>query len=106
LRIFSQATKLCRLGTGGAVVATKDDRSGGPKPVRPAPAPAEVLGRALNIAVAGFVFGFLGHWIGTKVGAPDVLAVIGAFIGASAGFYSLYAQVTGRTEQNRDSDSP
>lgn len=87
-------------------MATKDDRSGGPKPVRPAPAPAEVLGRALNIAVAGFVFGFLGHWIGTKVGAPDVLAVIGAFIGASAGFYSLYAQVTGRTEQNRDSDSP
>ncbi len=87
-------------------MAATNDQSGGSKKVRPASASAEVLGRALNVGVAGFVFGFLGHWIGTKVGAPDVLAVIGALIGAAAGFYSLYAHVTRRLEQNRDSDSP
>jgi positive regulator of sigma E activity len=69
------------------------------------PASGEVLGRALNVGVSGFAFGFLGHWIGTKVGAPDVLAVFGAFVGASAGFYSLYAHATGRLEQDRSSDS-
>jgi hypothetical protein len=94
-------------GSGGyAVVTTSDDQSDESKEVQPAPAAGEVLGRAMNIAVSGFFFGFLGHWIGTKVGAADLLAVIGAFIGAAAGFYSLYAHVTARTKQDRKSKAP
>ena len=85
---------------------TRDDRTNEPKRVPPTPAAGDMLGRALNVAVSGFAFGFLGHWIGTKVGAADVLAVIGALIGASAGFYSLYAHVTARSKQDRNSNSP
>ena len=85
---------------------TRDDRTDEPKRVPPTHAAGDMLGRALNVAVSGFAFGFLGHWIGTKVGAADVLALIGAFIGASAGFYSLYAHVTARSKQDRNSNSP
>ena len=55
---------------------TTDDRTNEPKRVPPTHAAGDMLGRALNVAVSGFAFGFLGHWIGTKVGAADVLAVI------------------------------
>ena len=57
---------------------------------------AEVLSLGLNVVVAAFLFGFLGRWIGGKVGARDLLTLVGGFIGAAAGFYSLYVHlVTG-----------
>ena len=83
-----------------------DDRTDEPEGVPPTHAAGDMLGRALNVAVSGFAFGFLGHWIGTKVGAPDELAVVGALIGFTAGFYSLYAHVTARSKHDGNSNSP
>lgn len=72
------------------------------KKVRPDPAsqrlPGEVLGLALNVVVAAFLFGFLGRWVGTKIGGQDYLTLLGGFIGAAAGFYSLYMHLTTRPE--------
>ncbi len=83
-----------------------DDRTEEPKRVPPTHAAGDAVGRVFNVAVAGFAFGFLGHWIGTKFGAADVFAVIGALLGATAGFYSLYAHVTARSKQDGNSKSP
>ncbi len=66
--------------------------------------PGEVLGLGLNVVVAAFVFGFIGRWIGSHIGARDVLTLVGGLVGAAAGFYSLYLHVTARTAPQRSED--
>ena len=60
--------------------------------------PGEVLGLGLNVVVSAFFFGFLGRWVGSKIGGQEYLTLLGGFIGAAAGFYSLYAHLTARQE--------
>jgi hypothetical protein len=60
------------------------------------------LGLGLNIVVAALLFGFLGRWIGSKVGAQDVLTLVGGLVGGSAGFYSLYLQVAARPKTDEE----
>jgi hypothetical protein len=38
----------------------------------------------------------LGHWIGERVGAEDLLTLLGIMLGAAAGFYSLYLHLVVR----------
>ncbi len=64
--------------------------------------PAEAIGLGLNVVVAAFLFGFLGQWVGKRVGAEEALTLIGGLIGAGAGFYSLYLHVAGRPRKDRD----
>ncbi len=49
--------------------------------------PGEVLGLGLNVVVSAFFFG-----------GQEYLTLLGGFIGAAAGFYSLYAHLTARQE--------
>ena len=58
--------------------------------------PGHALGLGLNIVAAAFLFGFLGQWIGKRVGAEDILTLVGGMIGAAAGFYSLYLHLVVR----------
>ncbi|MDZ7779201.1 MAG: AtpZ/AtpI family protein [Gemmatimonadota bacterium] len=67
--------------------------------------PGEVLGLTLNVVVAAFLFGFLGRWVGTKIGGQDYLTLLGGFIGAVAGFYSLYMHLTARSEDRETKSS-
>ena len=67
--------------------------------------PPHGLGLGLNIVVAAFVFGFLGNWVGKRVGAEDVLTLLGGFIGAAAGFYSLYIHMVVRPREDREKKS-
>jgi len=67
---------------------------------------SEVLGLGLNIVVAAFLFGFLGHWVGNKIGARDVLTLLGGLIGAAAGFYSLYLHILVRPREDREKKKP
>jgi positive regulator of sigma E activity len=60
--------------------------------------PGQVLGLGLNIVASAFLFGFLGHWVGTKVGGEDYLTLLGGFIGAAAGFYSMYRHLVARSD--------
>jgi positive regulator of sigma E activity len=64
--------------------------------------PPDGLGLGLNIVVAAFVFGFLGNWVGKRIGAEDALTLLGGFIGAAAGFYSLYIHMVVRPRDDRD----
>lgn len=66
--------------------------------------PAEVIGLGLNVVAAAFLFGFLGHWIGKRVGAEEVLTLLGGLVGAAAGFYSLYLHVVVRPREDQDNE--
>lgn len=58
----------------------------GPKPA----SPAEYLGHGLTLAASTLLF----LWLGTRadgwLGTDPWLALLGAFVGAGAGFYHMY----------------
>ena len=68
--------------------------------------PTEAIGLGLNVVVAAFLFGFLGHWVGERIGADEALTLVGGLVGAGAGFYSLFAHLAGRPRDNRETDKP
>ena len=70
-----------------------------------APLPGQVLGLGLNIVVAAFFFGFLGQRLGRRVGAEDLLTLLGGFIGAAGGFYSLYVHLVVRPREQDEEKS-
>ncbi|NJD20046.1 MAG: AtpZ/AtpI family protein [Gemmatimonadetes bacterium] len=78
------------------------------EPVREVPpregrrVPAEAIGLGLNVVAAAFLFGFLGQWVGKRVGAEEALTLIGGLVGAGAGFYSLYLHLAGRPRQDHE----
>lgn len=65
----------------------------------------KVLGLGLNIVVATFFFGFVGRWVGRRVGAEEILTLVGGFIGAAAAFYSLYAHLVIRPREQGEEES-
>ena len=67
--------------------------------------PAEAIGLGLNVVVAAFLFGFLGHWVGKRVGAEEALTLVGGLLGAGAGFYSLYLHLIWRPREDREKES-
>ena len=64
--------------------------------------PAEAIGLGLNVVAAAFLFGFLGRWVGKRVGAEEALTLVGGLLGAVTGFYSLYLHLTGRPREDRE----
>jgi len=62
----------------------------------------EALNLGLNVVIAALLFGFLGRWVGKRVGAEDVLTLVGGLLGAAAGFYSLYLRIAGRSREDRE----
>lgn len=51
------------------------------------------MGYGLNWALSTLLFLLVGWWVDTKLGTAPVLLIVGAFVGAAAGFYSLYFHV-------------
>jgi len=66
---------------------------------------AAVLSLGLNVVVATFLFGFLGHWVGKRVGADEALTLAGGVFGLAAGFYSLYAHLAVRPPEDQEKKS-
>ncbi|CAN5693083.1 hypothetical protein BH23GEM8_BH23GEM8_17590 [soil metagenome] len=54
---------------------------------------AEFAGVGLQFAGAIVLFLFLGRWADEQLGTEPWLLLIGVFVGAGAGFYSLYRQL-------------
>jgi hypothetical protein len=102
LRNFSQAGIFFGLRMGGAAKMPRGQRSDNGADENPGRLPAQVLGLGLNVVAAAFLFGFLGHWIGERIGAEPALTLLGGFLGAAAGFYSLYVHLVIRPQQDRD----
>lgn len=51
------------------------------------------LGVGLQFAGSIVLFLFVGQWLDRRLGTEPWLLLLGVFVGAAAGFYSLYRQL-------------
>lgn len=56
-------------------------------------ASGQFMGLGLAWALSVLFFLGVGAWVDSKLGTAPLLLVLGAFIGAAAGFYSLYYHI-------------
>lgn len=76
---------------------------GGRRRPQSGPTGADVAGVGLQFAASILVFLFLGKWLDGKLGTEPWLMVIGVFLGAAGGFYSMYRKLLAPT---RPGDPP
>lgn len=72
------------------------DKSGDrPEPRRPSAAPSggDYAGAGFQLAVTLVVFMFFGIWLDKRLGSSPWFVIICVFVGAAAGFYSLYRKL-------------
>jgi ATP synthase protein I len=62
----------------------------------------EVLGVGLQFAASILFFLFVGRWLDGRLGTEPWLLLLGVFIGAGAGFYSLYRQLVIRPRERAE----
>jgi F0F1-type ATP synthase assembly protein I len=62
------------------------------------------MGYGLTWALAVLLFLGVGAWLDGKLGTSPWLLLIGAFVGAGAGFYSLYYHIVIEARQRSDTD--
>jgi len=65
-------------------------------------ASGQYLGYGLTWALAVLLFLGVGAWIDGKLGTSPWLLILGAFVGAGAGFYSLYYHIVIEPRQPKD----
>ena len=65
-------------------------------------ASGQFMGHGLTWALAVLLFLWIGWWADSKLGTEPVLTIIGAFVGGSAGFYSLYYHIVIEPRQRSD----
>lgn len=66
---------------------------------------ARYMGAGLTWALATLLFLWLGSVVGAWLGSRSVGALIGAFVGAAAGFYSLVRQLSAPRDTPPDGKS-
>ena len=59
-------------------------------------------GLGLQFVVTILVFLYLGEWLDRKLGTAPWLLLLGVFIGAAGGFYSLYRALTATQRRERE----
>ncbi len=69
-------------------------------------ASSEFIGYGLSFAVSTLLFLLAGHWLDGKLGTDPLFALLGMFVGAAAGFWSLYVHVTGMNRPVRPTSNP
>ena len=67
-------------------------------------ASSEYIGYGMSFAASTLLFLLGGHWLDGKLGTSPLLALLGMFVGAAAGFWSLYSHVSGIRDQPPDDD--
>lgn len=68
----------------------------------------QFLGHGLTWALSTLLFLGVGWWLDGRIGTTPILTILGSFVGATAGFYSLYhhlvtaqkAEAPGNQEEN------
>ncbi len=91
-----------------------NDVSGGAGNARPTPprkgpgtaSAAQFAGVGLQFALTIVVFAFAGIWLDKHLGTSPWLVILGVFVGAAAGFFSLYRQLMAATRRSDDRGSP
>lgn len=67
------------------------------------PSVAAYAGLGFQFAAAIILFLFVGKWLDGKLGTSPWLLVAGVFLGATAGFYSIYRRLM--ADQRRDEEA-
>jgi ATP synthase protein I len=62
------------------------------------------MGYGLAWALSVLLFLAAGAWLDRKLGTSPILTILGAFVGAGAGFYSLYYHIVIEPRQRSDED--
>lgn len=62
-------------------------------------ASSQYLGHGMAIAASVALFGWVGSWVGRRIGAEDGLTLVGMLFGGAAGFYSMYLQLVVRPRE-------
>ena len=62
------------------------------------------IGYGLTLALSVLLFLGGGAWLDAKLGTSPFLLILGAFVGAGAGFYSLYYHIV--IEPRKQDDGP
>jgi hypothetical protein len=84
-----------------------DDEGGRPPgPSEPLVALARFSGHGLTLAISTGMFLFLGWWVDGRLGTTPILTILGAFLGAGAGFYSLLRDLMIRPEDEGGGEGP
>lgn len=77
-----------------------EDRGGGASA-------GDLAGVGVQFAVAIIVFLFAGRWLDGRLGTSPIFLIIGTFVGAAGGFYSMYRKVIASTARGgRSGGSP
>jgi F0F1-type ATP synthase assembly protein I len=70
------------------------------------PSGAEYAGAGLQLALTLVVFMFLGIWLDKRLGSSPWFVLICVFVGAAAGFYSIYRRLMNATKRDADAGGP
>ena len=70
-----------------------DERPCAPRAAELSRISAEYMGHGLTVALGTLLFSLIGWWVDSLLGTTPVLTILGAFLGAGAGFYRLYYYV-------------
>lgn len=62
--------------------------------------PSDFAGLGLQFVLAILLFLFAGKWVDARLGTEPVFLIVGTFVGAAAGFYSMYRKVTDATRRD------
>jgi len=65
----------------------------GGKEASDGPSASEFAGVGLQFAASIILFLFVGQWLDRKLGTAPWLLIVGVFLGAGVGFYSLYRKL-------------
>jgi len=63
---------------------------------------ARYMSAGLTLAASTMVFMLAGGWVGERLGSRPLGSVVGAFIGATAGFYWLVRVLTSGARRSGD----
>jgi len=64
------------------------------------PSGAEFAGAGLQLALTLVAFMFLGIWLDKRLGSSPWFVIICVFVGAGAGFYSIYRRLMGSAKRD------
>ena len=69
-----------------------------------APEVSKYMGAGLTLALSTALFSYLGLWADRRWGTEPVLTLIGAFVGAGAGFYYMYYHLVIEPQRRREDE--
>jgi len=96
----SESVLDCICPRPGSRAVAGDEQQGDPREIVRASSRHMGLGLAFALSILFFMGG--GAWLDSKLGTTPFLMVVGAAVGAGAGFYSLYYHVVIEPRQRKN----